>query len=258
MSAARISWSHVVLAALLMVATLPGRTQGLGLITEPMLADLRFGHVEYARINLWATLLGSLLCLPAGWLLDRLGLRRVTILILLGLSFAVWRMSAHAGGMMMFFVWVLLSRGLGQSALSVASITTVGKGAGTDRDSGLAMGVYSVLLSVFFIIAFVVVGRMVSGPGWRVAWERIAVALVVLVPLVLFCLREPVQAPVSGAVVEPLTGMTLGEALRTRAYWIFAGATALFGLASSGLGLFNEAVLAEASSTRRRFTHSWR
>ena len=32
-------WAHVGLAALAMVATLPGRTHGLGLITEPLLAD---------------------------------------------------------------------------------------------------------------------------------------------------------------------------------------------------------------------------
>ena len=39
--------------------------------------------------------------------------------------------------------------------------------------------------------------------------------------------------------------MSLGAALRTPAFWVFAGATSLFGLVSSGLGLFNEAVLAE-------------
>jgi hypothetical protein len=36
----RIAWIQVTLAAVLMVATLPGRTQGLGLITEPLLRAL--------------------------------------------------------------------------------------------------------------------------------------------------------------------------------------------------------------------------
>ena len=39
--------------------------------------------------------------------------------------------------------------------------------------------------------------------------------------------------------------MSLAAALRTPAFWVFGGATSLFGLVSSGLGLFNEAVLAE-------------
>ena len=40
-------------------------------------------------------------------------------------------------------------------------------------------------------------------------------------------------------------GLSLAAALRTPAFWVFGGATSLFGLVSSGLGLFNEAVLAE-------------
>jgi hypothetical protein len=48
---------------------------------------------------------------------------------------------------------------------------------------------------------------------------------------------------------EALTGYTLAEALRSRAFWIFAGATSIFNLAISGLGLFNEAVLAEVGFT---------
>ena len=44
---------------------------------------------------------------------------------------------------------------------------------------------------------------------------------------------------------EATGSVTLVAALRTPAFWVFGGATALFGLVSSGLGLFNEAVLAE-------------
>lgn len=49
-------WAVLSVAAAAMVGTLPGRTQGLGLVTEPLLADLGIGRVDYAQINLWATL----------------------------------------------------------------------------------------------------------------------------------------------------------------------------------------------------------
>src|SRR6202795_3398328 len=68
-------WANLFVAALAMVATLPGRTQGLGLVTEPLIADLRLDRVAYANINLWATLIGSLFCLPCGRLTDRFGPR---------------------------------------------------------------------------------------------------------------------------------------------------------------------------------------
>ena len=44
--------------------------------------------------------------------------------------------------------------------------------------------------------------------------------------------------------MEP-PGFTLAEALRTPAFWVFAVGAALYGLVASGIGLFNESVLAE-------------
>ena len=112
----------------------------------------------------------------------------------------------------------------------------------------MAMGVYSVLLSVFFAAAFVAIGASVRTGGWRLAWLQVALGLAfVVTPAVVLFMREPAAAP---ARVRPqhsnwLSGLTLVAALRTPAFWVFAGATSLFGLVSSGLGLFNEAVLAE-------------
>jgi len=45
-------WVNVTVAAAAMVGTLAGRTQGLGLITEPLLADLQIDRVLFAQINL--------------------------------------------------------------------------------------------------------------------------------------------------------------------------------------------------------------
>ena len=91
-------WINVVVAAVIMLATLPGRTQGLGLITEPMLRDLQLDRVTYANINLWATLLGAAICLPIGRLFDRVGLRGTTVALTLLLGVVVWTMSGLAGG----------------------------------------------------------------------------------------------------------------------------------------------------------------
>src|SRR5436190_15323547 len=81
-------WVNLSVAALAMVATMPGRTHGLGLVTKPLLQDFRLDEVTYGHINLWATLLGAVFCLPCGWLIDRCGLRRVLagVVFLLGLT----------------------------------------------------------------------------------------------------------------------------------------------------------------------------
>ena len=86
-------WVNVFVAALAMVGTLPGRTQGLGLITEPLLADLQINRVVFARINLWATLIGALFCLGVGRLIDRFGSRIVLTIVTLALATVVLLMS---------------------------------------------------------------------------------------------------------------------------------------------------------------------
>ncbi len=216
-----------------------------------MLKELELDRIAYAQINLWATLLGALACLPAGWLLDRFGLRFVSAGIVLLLGMTVQFMSGHAGKVFMLFVWVLLTRALGQSALSVASITAAGKGTG--RGIGQAMGVYSVVFMLLYAASFPLVGWIVREQGWRVAWHQIALVLLIFVaPLAALFLREP--AAVRDSHEQPLTGHTLGAALRTRTFWIFAGATSLFNLALSGIGLFNEGILAEAGFGQETFT----
>jgi MFS family permease len=256
----RWGWIHVFVAACLMVATLPGRTQGLGLITEPLLRDLHVDRVSYATINLWATLFGASFCFPAGYLIDRIGLRLVSAGTVLLLGLTVWLMSVSTGGSLVLFLLLFGTRALGQSALSVASITLVGKSFG--RRAGLAMGIYSFLLSVFFIIAFLVVGGTVTARGWRVAWTQIAEALLLVVfPLTLLLLRRPSPnkparenaAPGFGAIGNRAENFTLPQALQTPAFWIFGLSTALFVLVSSGLGLFNEAVLAEHGFDQKTF-----
>jgi MFS family permease len=238
-------WINVVVAAVIMLATFPGRTQGLGLITEPMLRDLQLDRVTYANINLWATLLGAAICLPVGRVFDRVGLRRATFVLVALLGGVVWTMSRLAGGAFALFLLVLATRALGQSALSVASITAVGKS--FDRRVGVAMGVYSVLLSLLFAAAFVAVGNAVRVSGWRAAWAQVAIGLALFAaPTVLLLRERPAHQesdPADAGLVDD--GLSLAAALRTPAFWVFGGATSLFGLVSSGLGLFNEAVLAE-------------
>src|ERR1051326_5369108 len=159
-------WGILAVASLAMVATLPGRTQGLGLVTESLLQDMHLDRVTFAQMNLWATLAGSLFCLGIGKTVDHLGSRLVLAVVALALGMTVVIMS-RAGTVALLFCGLILSRGLGQSALSVVSLTMVGQWFG--RRLNLAMGVYSILLSIGFMVAFPVVGGAVGAYGWRAA-----------------------------------------------------------------------------------------
>ena len=242
-------WIVVGLAALAMVGTLPGRTQGLGLVTEPLLKDFGLSRVGFAEMNLWATLLGSLFCLGFGRLLDRFGSRFVVTSVSVALSAVVLGMSASKT-IPVLFALLVLSRGFGQSALSVASIAMVGQW--FRRRLNLAMATYSLLLSVGFMIAFPLVGAAVIRFGWRSAWATIGGALLLgLAPMVwLFDRRFPsrIDPEFNDQSTRPTANhsdFTWIEALRTPTFWIFAVASSTYNLIASGIGLFNESILAE-------------
>jgi MFS family permease len=237
-------WIVLLVAAAAMVGTLPGRTQGLGLVTEPLMADLGLGRVQYAQLNLWATLIGSLFAIGIGRFIDRLGAR----IVLTGVALALGAVVMIMSGVQSFWalaVAVTLTRGLGQSALSVISLAMVGQW--FVRRIDMAMAIYSIVLSVGFMIAFPVVGSLVQSRGWRFAWLSIAVALMaVLAPLAWLLVRPPEggDRPL-GLSITDTDGASWQQALGTPAFWLFSIGAALYGLVASGIGLFNESILAE-------------
>ncbi len=245
-------WVNVFVAALAMVGTLPGRTQGLGLITEPLLADLQINRVVFARMNLWATLIGALFCLGVGRLIDRFGSRIVLTIVTVALATVVLLMSG-ARSVFILAILITLTRGLGQSALSVVSITMVGKW--FVRRLNLAMAVYTVVLSIGFMLAFPLIGAMVIDSGWRKTWWTVGLTLMFgLAPLSLLLVRKSPEScslqpdvDVSRAHVkdEAPASFTLGQALLTPGFWVFGIASAVYGLIASGIALFNESILAE-------------
>jgi MFS family permease len=239
-------WVHVFIAALAMVGTLPGRTQGLGLITEPLLSDLQIDRVHFARINLWATLIGALFSIGVGRLIDRFGSRIVLTAVAVSLAFVVFGMSVTTN-VAAIAILITLTRGLGQSALSVVSITMVGQW--FVRRLNLAMAVYTIALSIGFMLAFPLIGAIVLSNGWRTAWWIIGVALLVgLAPLALLLVRRsPERAdPLLNDLSYNLPReYTLSQAISTPSFWVFGISSAVYGLIASGIALFNESILAE-------------
>jgi len=252
-------WRVLAVAAAAMVGTLPGRTQGLGLITEPLIAELRLDRVDYAQLNLWATILGSFGAIGIGPLIDRVGSRVTLTVVSCSLGLAACAMSRTTSFAGLAF-WVTLTRALGQSALSVVSIAIVGQWFVRRVDT--AMAVYSVALSVGFMLAFPLIGALVQIWGWRAAWLTIGCALLFgLAPVGFAVVRRGPEAvglaPDGGVLAAsktrngqqglapaPVGGYEWGAALRSSSFWVFALGSALYGLVASGIGLFNESILA--------------
>lgn len=244
------------MAAVAMTATLPGRTHGLGLISKPLLEDLAISESNFALVNLWSTLLGATFAIPMGLLIDRFGVRRLSVCVLTGLSLSVLWLTKISSTFELFFCLTLV-RGFGQSALSTVSMAMVSKW--FRGRLALAMGLFAVLLTFGFVGTVLGVGWAVGEFGWRRAWQMVSWSLMCSIPLFWFLVRSSPEAckilpdrEATSNPKEPTDSMartwrdyTLGETLRTPAFWIVALATSTFNLVWSSITLFNEAILNE-------------
>jgi cyanate permease len=123
----------------------------------------------------------------------------------------------------------------------------------------LAMAIFALAMSIGFMAAFPLVGAMVQSSGWRMAWAAIGLGLVFgLAPIAWLFDRSTPEAmglEVDGGGMtqeEPaIVGIqaTLGDALRSPAFWVFALASSIYGLVASGIGLLNESILVERGFT---------
>ena len=243
----------VALAALAMVATLPGRTVGLGLITESLISEFGMTRTEYAKFNMIATLLGTAGALIAGPLTDRFGIR-VTLsgtLILLGclvMSMSQWMTAATV------MAFLILTRTVGQSALSTISVTSVGKWFTTRL--AIAMGVFSVIVAIGFSVAIVGAQTQIAIVGWRKVWMTIGLSILILGLLCVALARRGESSHQASEELGNGTVLTLREALLTPCFWVFAIGMALYGGLIPSVSLFNESILQELGFGQETFRYA--
>jgi MFS family permease len=243
----------VFIGAIAMAATYPGRTHGLGMVTEPLLKDFHLstddGRVLFATINFWATICGSAFCIPIGWLFDRLDRRLVLAanLVLLGIVVSVM---SQVSTLWALAIAIMLTRGLGQSALSVVSITIVAKSFSTQR-LGLAMAWYAILSAPFHLVLIKGVGWAfkLEGLTWRTIWASIGFSLVLL-SLSALLLPKNSSAVMVKKSTSDTDGFTLRQALRTPAFWTFSLTISVWGMIYAGVALFNEDIFKERGFDR--------
>lgn len=242
----RATGTILLLASLAMVATLPGRTVGLGLITEQLLVDLGVTRSSYAELNLWATFLGALFLFGTGPALDR-SLRWTTTAVLAAFSGAVFWL-AHLPGPGLLLPVLILTRGLGQSSLSLSAVTIVGKS--FKKKLSTAMGVFAVTTSLLFVAAIPAVDSLLGQLGWRKVWMILAAVILGISLLVAFLIRDPQAQKSREEDDETATGTPFREALRSPAFWVLTIGIGIYYFAFTGITLFSESLVVSLDFSR--------
>lgn len=262
------SLAAILIGALAMVATYPGRSHGLGMYTEPLLKDLGIsdndGRLTFSLLSFWATLLGSTFCLPIGWLLVRYGQRLVLILnfVLLGLSVLAL---SYAWNLTTLFFGLLLTRGFGQAALSVVSITIVSNAHERGR-LGMAMAAFAALSLPFHLVLIQLVGWGLNDAqaSWRTVSGFTGAVIISLLGFA-FCIpsRARFTSSESGSrglldllspgrsltdnknTAKAESGIPFRLAVRSAAFWAFSLTISLWGMIYAGSSLFHQDIFLE-------------
>lgn len=165
-------------------------------------------------------------------------------------------------GSVTLLITLTLTRGVGQSALSIVSMAIVGKW--FRRNVGAAMGVYAVLIAVGFIAATLLTGKAVEGGHWRSVWNYIGLCLLAFSPVCLLLVRSTpttvelerfkradeisdsqVAKEGDDRLLENEKDSLFRRAIMSSTFWAFALGTALFNAIWSAITLFYESILGE-------------
>lgn len=240
----------VALAGFIAMVGAAGFRSVPGVLIDPLHAEFGWSHGTIGMAVSINMLLYGLFSPFAAALMDRFGIRPV-------LTVALFLLAA-GGGLTVFMtqvwqLWLLwgLLVGVGAGSISMAFIATLVNRWFVAR-RGLVSGVLTAAGAAGQLIFLPAVAWLATHYGWRVPALFVAGTALLVLPLVLFAVRdhphevgieaygaseaEPTRAraPRDGnAAVLALTG--LAEAARTRTFWLLAGGFAVCGASTNGL-----------------------
>lgn len=171
-------------------------------------------------------LVGLLLALPAGMVLQRLG-AKATGLIALGCLAAGAVTGALAGS----FPVLLLSRvieGMGVGLVSVVAPAAIAQWFPPDRQ-GAPMGIWATWVPVGTVVMYNAAPALATGSGWRAVWWLAAGLTAAAMLIFGLFIRRPPQLMPAGA--QPAAQPPLAQTLANRNIWLLSAAFMCFNLA---------------------------
>jgi MFS family permease len=228
----RNPWLLVAGAALgLVVGNGPVMQFTFGVFLQPVAAEFHVGRGTISTALL-VGVVATGLCTPVvGRLMDRFGIRAVALPLVFGFAASLVSLGLFAQSAAVFVVifGIMGVFAAGQTPLPYARAIA----ATFDRKRGLALGIAMAGVGVGTAVLPPVAGALIAAVGWRGAYIGLGVVLlVIVVPVLLFLIREPARRGAGAALQE---GLTAAQAIRTRAFWILAAAFFLLALTAAGL-----------------------
>lgn len=234
------------------ILSIPGQTMGVSVYTQSLMAALTMDDVELSLAYLCGTVMSSFLLPYAGRLIDRLGERRMAMVVFPAFALALlwfsylpeiaasispsWQEYQLLINFTLATLTFLLIRHLGQGQLTIISRAMIGKWFTQNR--GQAFAISGTLVSFGFGVAPAVLNYLVETFTWQGSLRVLAAILAAGTFLAWWGYRNPPPASEATATTtndvteaQPLvTTISLAEAKKRLDFWLFNAATALHAL----------------------------
>jgi len=176
------------------------------------------------------------ICAPfAGALIDRLGLRRVSIISMLLYSLGIYSFIFIKGSLGFYYFLMIIVTAVGVASTPIAFTRVVNTWFKKHRGLALGLSLTSTGVAAFLIPLFLT--PYVADKGWREGYKILFYIIILAVPFVWFLLRDkPIEYTGQTTLKqENSEDLSFHEAWRSPTFWIIATAFFIISLAIVGL-----------------------
>lgn len=268
-------WTILFFGTLGMIAAVPGSPPGMSVFIDGMIEALDMSRADFSLAYTFGTIAAGLAAPFAGKLVDRWGARLMGCLSFFSLGLVliytgsldhihVWTGSGAVFAWLPFALVFLAFAGIRLAGVSFAMTTCRSMVfRWFEGRRGWAAAVNGVILSLSFSSAPLLLNGLIVRLDWQMTWITIGVIFMTVMTAVAYiffrdspeaCGVEVEQAPKKKDAPQPripvLRNFTAPEAIRTRAFWIFAFGLALNALIGTGIS-FHIVAIAEGDGLAR-------
>jgi MFS transporter, OFA family, oxalate/formate antiporter len=254
-----VHYGWVILAAATfgMIMTTPGQTLGIAVFLDRIIDDLGVSRSHVSLAYTLATLAGASALPFVGRFIDDRGPRRAVVIIAAAFALACVGMGFVQGLLTLGLGFVFL-RGLGQGALSLASVHVIN--IWFVRRRGLAVGIAGIGVAAATAFFPLLIEALVTRYDWRTAYMMLgAIVALTILPVGALLFRghpERFGLEPDGPSVRakgrraPEVTMSAGQARRTGTFWLLVAGDFWVSALGTGLIFHHFSIMAEGGLDR--------
>jgi MFS family permease len=208
-------------------------------IMPVLMGTFQISLVQAGMLMSSLAVIGLVLALPAGIILQRLGPKATALIALASLA-----LGAAIGALSTSFGFLMAGRvveGIGIGLISVAAPATIAMWFPPSKQ-GTPMGIWATWVPVGSVAVYNLAPMMADTLGWRSIWWVGAIFAIVMIVLSALILRRPPQA--DGGPL-PDASLDLRKVLANRSIWLLALSFACFNLALVSFATYYPTFLSE-------------